>query len=107
MTGLLIQQLLYPLYGGLPIRMYLVAQSVQRVYRGLWCALGLQVFREDGDVVVEPLQIFLLDSANALKDFACVQLGLNICRWLAGPWRSIDKLQGGRSDALALATAPR
>ena len=74
-TTLVLKQLLYLLYGCLPFRVYLVAESVESVRSGLWSAFSPQILRQDRNVVIEPLKILFLYKTDALKDFGGVNLG--------------------------------
>jgi hypothetical protein len=77
MTSFL-QQLLDPFDSSFPALLLFAIEVFEGVDRGFGNILRLQVLRQDGYVVLEPLEVVAFDGTDALEHFAGVKGGLSV-----------------------------
>ncbi|HTF67362.1 MAG TPA: hypothetical protein VK638_32250 [Edaphobacter sp.] len=80
---LILQQLRYSLDGGFPTLALFAAQPIECIDCGLRSAFVLQVFREDVDVVIEPLKVLVLTDAIRSVTSPALSVGRPLA---AGRW---------------------
>ncbi|MCU1225325.1 MAG: hypothetical protein JWQ42_3418 [Edaphobacter sp.] len=95
----------YSLDGGLPALVLFTAEAFKGIEHGFGSAFGLQVFHENVDVVIEPLQVLALNVADTLHQVRGVEFGLGFGR-LAG-CGPIGEIEGRREDTVDLEVGTR
>jgi hypothetical protein len=78
MTSFL-QQLLDPFDSGFPALLLFAIEAFEGVDRGFGNVLRLQVLRQNGYVVLEPLEVVAFDGTDALEHFAGIEGGFGGC----------------------------